>query len=124
MKEQWKFRRFIPVLIALALASSSALAKNARSLSLAYPVVVGGSQIAAGDYKVAWEQHSPEATVSFMRGKKVVATAQARWVERNLKYPRNSVIYSAGADGSRGIVEIRFAGMSQVMVFDGASPST
>ena len=124
MKEQWKFRRFVPVLVVLALASVPAFAKDARNLNLAYPVVVGGSQIAPGDYKVAWEQHSPEATVSFMKGKKVLATAQAKWVERNVKYQRNSVVYDTAGDGSRRIVEIRFAGMSQVMVLGEASPTT
>lgn len=124
MKEWGKFRRVVPVLVVLALASAPAFAKNARSLNLEYPVTLGSSQIAPGNYTVTWEQHSPEATVSFMKGKRVLATAEAKWVERNVKYQRNSVVYNTAADGSHRIIEIRFAGMSQVMVLNGPSPTT
>ncbi len=97
--------------------SASAYAKNSRNVNLAQAVTIGGTHLAAGHYQVSWETHSPEATVTFKSDKKIVATTAGKLVERPSKYENNSVVYSDNPDGSRTIIEIRFAGSNQVLTF-------
>jgi hypothetical protein len=104
--------------------AGTVFAKNRRTLNLPYPGSVNGTPIAAGVYDVGWVSHSPEATVTFNKGKKVIATAQGKWVDRSVKYNRDSVMYATNPDGSRAIAEIRFAGMTQVLVFGEASSAS
>jgi hypothetical protein len=110
-------RRFAPVLAVLVAASLSAFAKDSRTLNLDYPVSLGGTELAAGRYKVMLESHSPEATLTFMKGKQEVAQAQGKWVARNTRYGANEVLYNTNSDGSHSVMEIRFAGMSEALVF-------
>lgn len=117
MSNHMYFRRLTPVLVVLAMATVTAFAKNSRTFKLNSPASLGGTQLSPGNYKVEWESHSPEATVTLRQGKSVVATVKGRWVERGAKYPADSVLYQTNADGSRSIMEIRFAGMSQALVF-------
>ncbi len=123
MKPYRNLRPVTLTLVALIMASIPAGAKASRHFSLAYAASVGGTQIAPGNYNVSWVQHSPQATVTFMKGKQVVATAEAKWVERNTKYERNMVVFASKPDGSRAILELRFAGMSRALVFDNAPAS-
>lgn len=65
----------------LWLASSSiaavAASRNSESVTFAEPVVVQGTQVPAGDYKVQWEGNSGSVQVNFLQGKRVIATAPA-----------------------------------------------
>ncbi len=117
MKNHIDFGRFTPLLAIFLVASASALAKNSRSFNLTYSASLNGTQLAAGEYRVTWESHSPGATVTFTNSKNVVATAQGKLVERDVKYERNAVVYETNADGSRIITEIRFGGTKQAIVF-------
>jgi hypothetical protein len=108
-------------LLALAFAlvgSGSAFAKNSRKVNLGKAVTIHGTQLAPGNYQVSWETHSPEATVTFTHKKAVVATAEGKLVERPTKYENDSVVYSDNDNGSRTIIEIRFAGSNQVLTFN------
>ncbi len=124
MKSHLHFRHLTPVLAILLMASMSAFAKNSRDLKLVTPALLGGTQLAAGEYKVSWESHSPDATVTFTKGKNVVVTAHGKWVERDTPYNKNSVVYETNSDGSRTIIEIRFAGMKQAIVFGEPTSTT
>ena len=55
--------------------------KNSANVNLDQPVKVAGTQLASGQYKLTWEGSGPEVTVSFVEGKKTVATASARLVK-------------------------------------------
>jgi hypothetical protein len=101
----------------LLTASLSAVAQNTGTLKLAYSASLSGKQLTAGQYKVTWETHSPEATVTLAQKEEVIATVQGKWVERDTKYVTNSVVYSNNSDGSRSILEIRFKGLSGALVF-------
>ena len=101
----------------LLMATLSAVARNARTLKVAYSASLSGKELAAGEYNVAWETHSPSATVTFTQKKQVVATVEGKWVDRDTKYPANAVVYSTNPDGSRTILEIRFAGLKGALVF-------
>ena len=108
----------------LLMAALSAVAQNARTLKLPYSASLKGTQLAAGEYKVTWETHSPEATVNFMHNNAMVATVQGKWVDRDTKYAANAVVYSNNPDGSRTILEIRFSGLKGALVFGEESPKS
>ena len=108
----------ITVTLAISLmATLSALARNTAWVKLNYPAALQGKQLAAGEYKVAWETHSPEAVVTLTQEKQVIATVQGKWVDRDAKYEVSSVVYAINPDGSRTVREIRFAGRRGALVF-------
>jgi hypothetical protein len=112
------------MLVAALVASTPLFAKQSRTVRLPYTAVLNGTLLAEGEYKVVWEQHSSEATVIIKQGKDVVTTAPARWVDRDADYATNQVLYAVNADGSRSIMEIRFAGLKGALVFHEASSNT
>ena len=73
--------------LALMLASS-ALALSKGNLELSDAVTLNGTTLKAGEYKVQWEGSGPNVEVSILKGKNVVATAQAHVVE--LQSPSSS----------------------------------
>jgi len=115
-------RRTLSVAIAalalVVVSSATALPKDSRSVLVHYGATVAGTHVDSGSYKISWETHSPQATVTFSRGKKVVATAQGKLEDRGTRYAANEVVYERAADGSRAIHEIRFRDSSQVIVFN------
>jgi hypothetical protein len=56
--------------------------------------------------------------VEFARGRKVVLSTEGRFEDRGKKYNSNTVVYDTAADGTMTISEIRFAGSSEVLVFN------
>jgi hypothetical protein len=60
------------------------------------------------------------ASVRFLRGSDVIATAQGKWVERPQKYSRDECVYVT--DGSHNtLLEIHFSGQKRALVFRDAS---
>jgi hypothetical protein len=107
-------------LLAAALAMpaiSMAATKSQESLSLSSPAKIGNSQLQSGDYKVVWEGNGPDVQVSFLQGKKTVATVPAKLVEHAATY--NSV-ETSGADNNSKILSI--AWKKQSLVF--TNPAT
>ena len=123
MKSHQYFSRFAPVLAILLLASVTAFAKKTRRLTLNYPATLGGTQLAAGKYKVSWESTGPEVTLTIARRKNVVAIARGKWVERPDESACDMVLYEAKPNGPRTVVEIGFTGLRQSIVFDESSSS-
>ena len=104
--------------VALLLATSIATsAKNSHTVTLPRDAVLSGTTLPAGHYVVEWEAQSPETTVEFMLGKRVVLSTHGRFEDRGKKYESSMVVYSATAEGTMTISEIRLAGSSQVLVF-------
>ncbi len=54
--------------------------KNSANVALDQSVTIGGTQLAPGQYKLIWEGNAPNVNVSFVEGKKTVATAPAKLV--------------------------------------------
>lgn len=104
--------------IALALSfAAGAQAKDSRSIVLHHDATLGGAALTSGKYDVQWETHSPQATVTFVQKKKVVATAEGKVVDRGHKFDADQVIYDETEQGSRVIRELRFRGSSEVIEF-------
>src|SRR5689334_17607703 len=117
MKIKQALRSLTPVLAAVLVAGTPVIAKQSRTVRLPYTALLSGKVLAKGEYKLTWEQHSPEATVTVTQGKDVVVTAQAKWVDRDANYLTNEVLYTLDSDGSRTIKEIRFAKLKGALVF-------
>jgi hypothetical protein len=104
---------------ALLLASGiPGLAKNSRTVVLIHDAVLSGKTLPAGKYVVQWGAHSPQAAVEFAQDHKVVLSTEGRFEDRGKKYNSNVVVYDIASDGTRTIIEIRFEGSSEVLVFN------
>jgi hypothetical protein len=110
-------------LVLTILAVAPAFAKNTRQVNFSKAVTINGKLVTPGNYKVSWETHSPQATITFAHKKDVVVTTTGTLVERPTAYANDSVVYSRESDGSFTLVELRFAGSNKVLTFDNSSPS-
>ncbi|HWO01890.1 MAG TPA: hypothetical protein VNS63_21740 [Blastocatellia bacterium] len=66
--------------------TSLAAAKTSESVTLIEPVKVGATQLQPGRYKVIWDGSGPEVQVTFINGKKTIATAPAKLVNQESPY--------------------------------------
>ena len=105
------------VLAVVLFAVIPGFARNSRLLSINSKVTVKGTEMDAGKYLLSWETKNPGTTVVFRRSGNLIVQAGATWVDRHKKYPDDAVVYTTLPDGSRILNEIRFAGMSHVLVF-------
>jgi hypothetical protein len=75
----------------------------------------------SGQFLISWESYIPDAKVKFSQNDYLVTTADGRWVDRGIRTERNAFVYQRNPDGSRILLEIRFGGMSKVLVFNNPS---
>lgn len=95
--------------------------RGSRSLTLASTLSTDGGRAPEGEYVISWESYIGNASVKFLRNNFLVATASAKWVKRDVKYPRDAYVYRRNPDGSRTLLEIHFEGMRQALVFGKSS---
>jgi hypothetical protein len=95
--------------------------RGSRSFTFSSGLTLNGTLVPNGDYIISWESYSPDANVELARGDYVVATADGKWMKRNVRYQDNAYVYRKNRDGSRTLLEIRFVGMSQALVFGKSS---
>ncbi len=117
------FRRehFAISVLVLALvwsAGAPAFASNERNLTVPFDMVLQGTPLQAGKYTIRWQSHSATATVTVSHKKVVLATAQAKLVDRGKKFERNAIVTDTNADGTNTIQEIRLAGSRHAIVFN------
>lgn len=108
------------ILVTLALGLS-ARANNGKTLSFRTEVVLNGTKLPTGFYEINWVSHSPEATVTFVKAGQVMMTAMGKFVERDVRYNADSVVYTNNPDGTHTLIEIRFGGRKQALVFAGVN---
>jgi hypothetical protein len=118
MKLRTRLCATVVAMALIAVIGAAARSKDSKSVLLHYDVTVAGSHLASGSYDVQWQTHSPEATVSFMHGRKIVATVEGKVVDHGATYPSDEVVYGVASNGAREIQEIRFKGSSEVIVFN------
>ena len=110
-------RVLVPVLV-LALTATALAATGSGTVSLSSATQLNGKSLAAGEYKVKWDSHSPDAEVTFLQGKTTVASAHAKLVDRDEASRWDAVVTRANPDGSKTLLEIRFEGKKSVLVFE------
>jgi len=102
----------------LLAAGIPAAAKNSRTINIDHVVVLQGKNLPAGRYKVEWQTHSPEASVQFLRDRKLVVSTDGRVEQRDKISTSDAVVYDTAPDGSVTLLEIRFAGSNKVLVLN------
>jgi cell division protein FtsN len=91
--------------------------RGSRSFAFGSGLTLNGTHVPDGDCTISWESYSPDANVEFVKRDSVVATADGKWMKRDVRYQDDAYVYRKNGDGSRTLLEIRFAGMSQALVF-------
>jgi hypothetical protein len=117
----------LPKGVSLAMAlllSAVAFASDKGYVQVSTTVVVNGKQLAAGGYAVQWEGTGPDVQVSFLKGKKVVATAPAHVIDLNSSAANDMAVVKKNEDGSSTLAEIRFGGKKKALSLDGATPQS
>lgn len=95
--------------------------RGSRPLSFSSGLTVNGARLPVGDFVVSWESYVPDAIVKFEKEGTVVGTVEGNWEKRSVKYENDAIVYRKNSDGSRTLLELRFAGMSQALVFGKSS---
>ncbi len=91
--------------------------RGKRDLNLPAGLRVGGKSVPVGYCVISWESYIPDAIVKFEDVRGMGPTLEAKWVKQSLKYEKNAIAYQNNRDGSRTLLELRFAGMAQTLVF-------
>jgi hypothetical protein len=91
--------------------------RGSRSLTFSSGLTVNGARLPVGDFVITWESYIPDAIVKFEKEGTIVGTAEGKWEKRSVKYEDDAIVYRKNSDGSRTLLELRFAGMSQALVF-------
>jgi Protein of unknown function (DUF2911) len=116
-----KTRNLILLIVVTFALAFSASANNSKTLSFRTEVTLNGSKLPAGFYEVSWATHSPAATVTFIKTGQVMLKAMGKFVDRDVKYNTDAVVYTNNPDGTHTLLEIRFAGRKQALVFTGVN---
>jgi hypothetical protein len=95
--------------------------RGSRSLTFFSGLTVNSVHLPVGDVVITWESYVPDAVVKFEKDGSVIGTTDGKWEQLDVKYGYDAIVYRKNSDGSRTLLEIRFSGMSQALVF-GKSP--
>jgi SPOR domain/PilZ domain len=95
--------------------------RGSRNLILRSGVTLNGTHMPVGECTINWESYVSDAVVKFVHDNDVVATTSGKWVKREVKYTDDAYVYRKNGDGSRTLLEVRFAGMRQALVFGKSS---
>jgi hypothetical protein len=110
---------FTAVMVFAIPALAFAGPKNSANLNLDQTVNVAGTQLAPGQYKLIWEGTAPNVTVSFVEGKKTVATAPAKLVSKTTNL--EAIETATQADNTRVLQEVDLKNVT--IRFENAVPS-
>ena len=106
--------------LALLLASS-AFAGTKASLQLSNPVMLNGTTLKPGDYKVEWEGSGPNVELSILRGKNVVAKTTAHVVELPMAAANDAAVTRKNDSGPNSLAGLRFQGKKVALELGEAS---
>lgn len=107
--------------LALLLATS-AFAINKGSLTVQEPLMLNGTKLAAGDYKVEWDGKGPDVELSITQGKKVIAKVQAHVVDLDSPAQSDAAVVKNNGDGTKSLTEVRFGGKKFALAVGEESP--
>ena len=114
-----KFVVLSALLLTLAIGSYAA-EKNSQNITFYDPVKVGSTTLPAGEYKVVWDGTGDNVQVSFLQGKKTLATAPAKLISTTSNVGK-AVSTRTESDNSRVITEIAFR--KQALRFNESAPA-
>jgi hypothetical protein len=93
--------------------------RGKRNFYMPASLEVGAKRVPAGPCVISWESYSPDAIVKIDNNKDPDVSVQGKWLKQGTKYGQDAVGYRKNGDGSRTLIEIRFSGMTQTLVFGG-----
>ncbi len=111
--------------LTLMLTGAAFAGTVSKSLTFTDPVQVNGTTLQPGDYKVTFDESAPNPQLTFKKGKKEVATAQAQMKPATSKTYNTSVEFNT--EGStRKLQQIQFGGSDQALVISesGSNPTS
>lgn len=109
-----------PLAAAFAMLLASAgpmVAADSHILKIARPMVVAGVNLRPGAYDLQWKFQGPQATVTFARQGRVVATVQGQAAVFDRSVPRNTLYISKLTEGIVAIYALGFASTNKGIVF-------
>ncbi len=109
--------------LTLALTSAAFAGTVTKTLTFSDPVVVNGTTLAPGHYKVSYDDNAGNTQLTFKKGKKDIATAPAQVKQLNTKTSETSVEFN-NEGSTRQLQEIRFGGTNQAVVLSGGGAAT
>jgi hypothetical protein len=121
-------KRFVTLVcgtaLTLMLTGAAFAGTVSKTLTFSDPVQVNGTTLQPGDYKVTFDDNAPTTQLTFKKGKKEVATAQAQVKPADRMIHTTSVEFNT--EGStRKLQQIQFGGSNQALVLaEGGSNST
>lgn len=89
-----------------------------RPFFLRTPVTLNGAEIPPGLYELSLESGNSAVRVTLCRDGRFVDTALGAWVKNGAKYTEDSALLRVNSDGSRSLIEIRFAGIAKTIVLN------
>ena len=95
--------------LALLLATS-AFAATKASLQLNNPVVLNGTTLKPGDYRVEWDGSGPNVELSILQGKNVVAKTSAHMVDLAAPAQNDAAVTVKNDSGPSSLTGLRFHG--------------
>ena len=107
--------------LALLLATT-AFAANKGSLTVQEPVMLNGTKLAAGDYKVQWDGNGPNVELSITQGKKVIAKVPAHMVDLDSPAQSDAAVVKNNGDGTKSLTEVRLSGKKFALAVGDESP--
>ncbi len=121
IKNQRNLRIALPVVLMLGfllIQPAAALTNDSVDVRLLGPIVVNGSRVDAGNYQIRWVSNSPDGVMTVLKGRKVVAEARGKAVERDAKAKDTLIMTQDDGNGNRVLKEIQFRGKTQAIVFE------
>lgn len=101
--------------LSMMLTAGASAATVSKTVTLDNPSQVGSTTLKPGDYKVTYDDSSPNPQVAFKKGKETVATVPAEI--KNLGSKTNSTSLVWNTQGSTPVLqEIHFGGSTQAVV--------
>lgn len=92
------------------LLATSAFAATKANLQLGNPLMVNGTKLKPGDYKLEWEGSGPNVEVSIIQGKNVLAKVPARLIELQSPATNDAAVTRKNDSGPNSLAGVRFQG--------------
>lgn len=115
-----KISRVMTLGVLLLIALGALAETNKKTVKLFDPATIGGTQLKAGEYSVAWEGAGPNVEVKIMQGKKVLATVPAHVIELK-QAPDSDGTATHTTDGQRVVSQVFFRGQTRAIELGDAS---
>jgi hypothetical protein len=113
-----KVAAFIALILLTATVPVRAKKIPPRPFFLRTPVNLNGAEIQEGLYELTLESGDSVVRVTLWRDGQFFATAPGIWVKNGSKYTEDSALLRVNSDGSRSLIEIRFAGTAKTIVLN------